>query len=102
MSIKIIICLIIKFFLTIASYQFFLRMIGLSETWLIFSKKLFSTSLLFPILKEKFSVAEILRRIFCKETLKKNLPAWRAHSHRALRAQLASRAARFARKFERA
>ena len=42
---------VIKFFLTIASYQFEKNDLVFYKSWLIYSRKLFSTTLLFSILK---------------------------------------------------
>ena len=53
----------VKFFLTAASYQIF----EIIESWLIVWGKIFSITLFIPILKVKFSVAEIVKTIFLKK-----------------------------------
>ena len=45
------------------------KLLDFHESWFIFSGKIFSTTLLCQILKVKFSVAEIAKRIFLKETI---------------------------------
>ena len=47
-------------------YHFFKKLLDYHESWLIFLGKIFSTSFPFPILKVKFSVAEIVKSIFFK------------------------------------
>ena len=44
------------------------KLLNFYKSWLIFSKKIFSRCLLFPTLKIKLSVAEIVDRIFLKVT----------------------------------
>ena len=46
----------------------FKKCFDFKKSWLIFTGKIFSTILLFAILKVKFLVAEIGKTIFLKET----------------------------------
>ena len=62
--ILLIMIFVVEFFLIIASYSF------LKIHWIFMAYvlgKIFSITLLFPILKVKFSVADIVKRIFLKE-----------------------------------
>ena len=54
----------IEFSLTIGIYEFFFKLLDLHKSYLNFSGKIFSKTLLFPNLKVEFSVAEIVKRIF--------------------------------------
>ena len=48
---KNIISFLVKFFLIIAFHQFFKEILKFHKLWLIFSGKIFSITLLFPIMK---------------------------------------------------
>ena len=58
---------VIECVLTITFHQFLLKLFDFYNSWLFFSGKIFSTTLLFPILKIKFSVTEIAERILKKK-----------------------------------
>ena len=55
-----ILFIVIEFFFTFNSYQFFKKLLNFHKSWLIFSGKIFSITLPFPILKLNVSAAEIL------------------------------------------
>ena len=42
----------------------FEKLFDIYKSWLIFLRKIFFTTLLFPILKVKFSVAKVVKRFF--------------------------------------
>ena len=64
---------VIEFLHIIASYQFFKKWLDFHKSCFIFSGITFSITPLFLILKVKFSVAEIVKWIFQKDTFKKKL-----------------------------
>ena len=51
------------------SLNLFQRLLNFHKSWLIFPRKKFSTTLLFLILKMKFLVTEIVKRIFFKTNI---------------------------------
>ena len=65
------IILLIMFFVIAFFYYYtlptFLKLLDFYKSWLIFSGKIFFTPLLFSILKVKFLIAKIVKRIFKKK-----------------------------------